>query len=133
LSEDELRTLEQIEDHAWGAPPADATRLIKTVYALRHKPVGLMNAEDLRVLVLQQVSLDVLVPVALTHLARNPLAEGDFYPGDLLAAVLKVPATFWREHPGELHRVSGVIEAALGHHAPEKLIRQQISRGRRLT
>jgi len=96
---DESLTLEQIEDRHWGNPPADATRLIKTVYELRHKPVGAMDTEDLRVLLLQQESVDVLVPVALTDLEQNPLAEGDFYPGDLLTVVLKTPQAYWQQHP----------------------------------
>jgi hypothetical protein len=60
---DESLTLEQIEEDHWGSPPADATRLIKTVYELRHKPVGAMDAEDLRVLLLQQEGIDVLTPL----------------------------------------------------------------------
>jgi len=109
---DESLTLEQIEDRSWGDPPADATRLIKTVYELRRKPVGTMDAEDLRLLVLQQESIDVLVPITLTYLEQNPLAEGDCYPGDLLTAVLKIPQAYWHQHPGQRRRVSAVIEAA---------------------
>ncbi|WP_033290971.1 contact-dependent growth inhibition system immunity protein [Amycolatopsis jejuensis] len=130
---DESLTLEQIEDHRWGSPPADATRLIKTVYELRHKPVSTMGTEDLRVLLLQQESVDILVPVALTRLERNPLAEGDFYPGDLLTAVLKIPQTYWQQHPDQRSHASAVIEAveALGnlddHDAPHDTIWQQIN------
>jgi hypothetical protein len=133
---DESLTLEQIEDRHWGNPPADATRLIKTVYELRHKPVGSMGVEDLRVLLLQQESVDVLVPVALTHLEQDPLAEGDFYPGDLLTAVLKVPQAYWQQHPDQRRRASAVIEAveALGnldnHDAPHETIWQQIQKFR---
>jgi hypothetical protein len=129
---DESLTLEQIEARHWGNPPADATRLIKTVYELRHKPVGAMDPEDLRVLLLQQESVDVLVPIALTHLEQNPLAEGDFYPGDLLTTVLKVPQAYWQQHPDQRSRASAVIEAveALGnlddHDAPHDTIWQQI-------
>jgi len=130
---DESLTLEQIEDRHWGDPSADATRLIKTVYELRHKPIGAMDTEDLRVLLLQQESLDVLVPVALTRLEQNPLAEGDFYPGDLLTAVLKIPQKYWQQHPDQRSRASAVITAveALGnlddHDAPHDTIRQQIN------
>lgn len=129
---DESLTLEQIDGRSWGNPPADATRLIKTVYALRHKPVGTMETEDLRVLLLQQESLDVLVPVALTRLSLNPLAEGDFYPGDLLVAVLKTPSSYWQAHPDEQIRATQVVEAVgmLGnlddHDAPHETIRSQI-------
>jgi hypothetical protein len=92
-----------------------------------------MHVEDLRVLLLQQESLDVLVPVALTHLEQNPLAEGDFYPGDLLDTVLQIPQAYWQQHPGQRHRVSAVITAveALGnledHNAPHDIIWQQIT------
>ncbi|RSM41901.1 hypothetical protein DMA12_23460 [Amycolatopsis balhimycina DSM 5908] len=129
---DESLTLEQIEDHRWGNPPADATRLIKTVYELRHKPISAMDIEDLRLLLLQQESLDVLVPVALNHLEQNPLAEGDFYPGDLLTAVLKSPHAYWQQHPDQYRRASAVITAveALGNlddkDAPHDTIWQQI-------
>lgn len=42
---DESLTLEQIEDRQWGSPPTDATRLVKTVYELRHKPLGAMDTK----------------------------------------------------------------------------------------
>jgi hypothetical protein len=130
---DESPTLEQIEDHRWGDPPADATRLTKTACELRRKPLGSMDAEDLRLLLLQQESVDTLVPVALTHLEQNPLAEGDFYPGDLLTAVLKIPQTYWQQHADQRRRASTVIGAveALGnldHHvAPHNTIWRQIN------
>ena len=130
---DESLTLEQIEQRRWGDPPADSTRLIKTVYELRHKPLGAMDIEDLRLLLLQQESVDVLVPIALTRLEQNPLAEGDFYPGDLLTAVLKIPQAYWQQHPDQRIRASAVTTAveALGnlddHDAPHESIWQQIN------
>ncbi|SFW49595.1 contact-dependent growth inhibition system immunity protein [Amycolatopsis australiensis] len=105
-------TLEQIEGRYWGEPPADATRLIKTVHELRRKPLAALDIEDLRVLLLQKEGVDVLVPIALTRLEQNPLAEGDFYPGDLLNAVLKIPEAYWRQHPDQHRRVSAVVAAA---------------------
>ncbi|MFI6029844.1 contact-dependent growth inhibition system immunity protein [Amycolatopsis magusensis] len=46
----------------------------------------------------------------LTRLERDPLAEGDFYVGDLLTAVLRIPRYYWRQHPDQLRRVSSVLE-----------------------
>src|SRR5690242_10449772 len=92
-------SLVQIEDDRWGEPPADATRLIATVHHLRHKPIHSLTAEDLRLLVAQRVGLNVLVPQALARLKQDPLLEGDFYPGDVLVAVLKVPHSYWLAHP----------------------------------
>lgn len=43
----------------------------------------------------QGFSLDVLLPRALTLLETDPLAEGDYYPGDLLVTVLGPRARAW--------------------------------------
>jgi hypothetical protein len=106
------QSLEQIEGDFWGDPPSDATRLITTVHALRRKPIGQLGTEDVRVLVAQRVGLDVVVPVALARLEQDPLAEGDFYPGDLLAAVLRVPGTYWQSRPSEAARLRTIADSA---------------------
>ncbi|WP_346055826.1 contact-dependent growth inhibition system immunity protein [Amycolatopsis dongchuanensis] len=116
LRNDEVRddlSLEQIEDEYWGEAPADATRLIRTVHDVRRKPLGQLGAEDYRVLLLQQVGVEVLVPRALTQLEREPLWEGDFYPGDVLSAVLQLPEQYWHAHPDQLARLSRIV-ATLG-------------------
>ncbi|WP_246127761.1 contact-dependent growth inhibition system immunity protein [Amycolatopsis rhizosphaerae] len=107
---DEL-SLEQIEDSFWGDAPADATRLIRTVHEVRRKPLGSLDAEDFRLLLLQQISTDVLVPRALAKLEQDPLWEGDFYPGDVLSAVLHLPEQYWQTHREELARLRRVIES----------------------
>ncbi|WP_436524237.1 contact-dependent growth inhibition system immunity protein [Actinoplanes sp. HUAS TT8] len=106
------RSLEAIEGDAWGDAPAGATRLISTVHELRRKAIGTLAVEDLRVLIGQRVGVAVLVPLALDILERDPLAEGDFYPGDLLSVVLRrVPADYWAGYPGESGRLDAVIAA----------------------
>ncbi len=47
----------------------------------------------------QNIGLSFLIPLALEKLAENPLASGDFYPGDLLKNVLDVKPEFWQENP----------------------------------
>ncbi|GAA2884608.1 hypothetical protein Acy02nite_17840 [Actinoplanes cyaneus] len=104
------QSLEEIEGDAWGDAPADATKLIATVHELRRKPIGLLQAEDLRVLLGQREGIPVLVPRALDILERDPLAEGDYYPGDLLNAVLnRVPADYWTTHPTESIRLRALV------------------------
>jgi hypothetical protein len=106
------QSLEQIEGDFWGDPPADATRLTATVHELRQRPVEQLGIEDLRVLTAQRVGLAVVVPLALARLEENPLAEGDFYPGDLLVAVLRVPPAYWQSHPDEAARLRTVAGSA---------------------
>ena len=94
------QSLEEIDGRPWGDPPADATRLVATVHRLRRVPIGRLDVEGLRLLIGQHESLDALVPLALERLESNPLAEGDYYPGDLLAAVLGVSGAHWHaNHP----------------------------------
>ncbi|MEV4345589.1 contact-dependent growth inhibition system immunity protein [Actinoplanes sp. NPDC049596] len=105
------QSLEEIEGKAWGDPPADASRLVATVYALRRRPVGTLGIEGLRVLIGQKEGLETLVPLALDELERDPLAEGDFYPGDLLASVLRVPHSYWQRHSDQATRLRAVTDA----------------------
>ena len=95
-------TLDDVDPPAWPAPAADATALIRRVHALRAVPLANLTAEDLRLLISQDVARPTLVPLALEVLHRDPLIEGAHYPGDLLQAVLCVPDVHWRAHPGQL-------------------------------
>ena len=102
-------SLEQIEGRAWGDAPADAGTLVNTVHRLRRKPVETLDAEDLRVLIAQRVGLPVLIPRALDLLENDPLAEGAYYPGDVLTAVLRTPAEFWATRPSETARLRALL------------------------
>lgn len=102
-------SLQEIEGDDWGDPPADATRLVRTAHQLRRTPLDELEAEDLRLLISQKIGLDVLVPRTLTLLEQNPLLEGDFYPGDVLAATLKIPSSYWSANPSQLTRIKHII------------------------
>ena len=107
------RSLQEIEGDDWGDPPRDTTYLVGTVHRLRRKPVGGLRVEDLRILIGQQIGLPVLVPLALERLEQDPLAEGDFYAGDLLVAVVRAPAEFWQANPhlaARLRDVTGSVD-----------------------
>jgi hypothetical protein len=106
------RTLQEIEGIDWG-PPTFGSHLVKTCHALRLKPLGSFSVEDLRILIGQSESLPVLVPLALTRLQEVPLAEGDFYPGDLLGSLLELEPSFWQLRPGEHREIREVAERAL--------------------
>jgi len=105
-------TLEQIDGVPWGDPPADATGLVATVHALRRKPLAQFDTEDLRVLLGQCVQPEFLVEMALDVLEQDPLAEGRYFPGDLLDAVLRQSADFWHRNPDHAERLDRVVTAA---------------------
>lgn len=105
------RSLEEIENDSWGPPPEDSTSLVATVHRLRSVPIGVLGAEELRLLLSQNTGVDVLLPLAVQRLRDDPLAEGDYYPGDLLAAVLQLPDATWQRHRGELSALLAVLRS----------------------
>ncbi|MCO1581817.1 contact-dependent growth inhibition system immunity protein [Crossiella sp. SN42] len=101
--------LTELERDDWGPPPPEATRLIARCHQLRRVPLDQLTTEDLRLLIGQHIGLPHLVPLALARLRLDPLLEGDFYPGDLLRAVLRAGAEFWAGHPGWQAEVAALV------------------------
>lgn len=106
-------TLEKIEQHDWGDPTVD-TYLVTTCHRLRRKPLDQFTVEDLRIMIGQKISLPILIPIAVEVLEADPLAEGDYFPGDLLAMVLSVDDSFWASHVDYSKRMTGVLERLRG-------------------
>ena len=102
-------SLQEIEDQDWGDPETAETGLIRNVRRYRRLPLRELGVEELRELILQQVSMEVLVPRALPILERDPRAAGVFFPGDLLDALLQAERGFWATHPEFAERVEGIL------------------------
>jgi contact-dependent growth inhibition (CDI) system CdiI-like immunity protein len=108
---DRSKTLEQLEQEDWGEPTFDS-HLVRECHRLRRVPVAAFRVEDLRIMIGQQIGLIRLVPLALEKLEGDPLAEGNYYAGDLLNAVVQLPRTFWDGRGEWLRRLSAVIGRA---------------------
>jgi len=104
-------TLEKLEGAVWGKPEYDSY-LVSTCHRLRKKSLDEFTAEDFRIMIGQGIGLAYLVPRALDLLERDPMAEGDYYPGDLLTMVVRAES-FVSTSPEYLGRLVGVIEQAL--------------------
>jgi len=92
-----FKTLEQLEKDVWG-PDTFGSHLTSTIHRLRKKVLNDFSIEDLRITIGQQEGLPYLVPLAIEVLKEDISAEGDFYEGDLLKAVLTVDPKFWKEN-----------------------------------
>lgn len=106
------KSLNELPGEHLGAPPAGATGLVIRCHRLHDVPVKDLTPGDLRVLVSQQFGLVHLVPLAVDLLASDALLDSQYYPGDLLIAVLRVVPDFWREHPDLRRRVDAILERA---------------------
>ncbi|MBT2364977.1 hypothetical protein J7E88_06475 [Streptomyces sp. ISL-10] len=103
------RSLEELEDDRWPAPPENTTMLVRTVHALRRKRLGELTVEDLRALITQDVGLPFLLPLALEVLRDDPMAEGKYYEGDLLFAVIGSEPAAWELFPDLAEELVAIV------------------------
>jgi hypothetical protein len=106
-----VSTIQQLENDDWGDPEPGDSFLVRRCTELRRKPLSEFTVENLRIMLGQQIAAPILLPMALDVLVKDPLAEGDFYPGDLLASVLRLPADAWASMPSQRERLSDVLAA----------------------
>lgn len=99
------KTLENLEKDYWGDVPKDESYLITTCHQLRKKQLRDFSVEDLRMMIGQSIGLRFLIPLAIETLEDHILAEGDFYEGDLLKAVLTSDRSYWKAEAGNWHTV----------------------------
>jgi hypothetical protein len=95
-----VATIEELEGVRWrdpGPPGPESTYLVRRCHELRRTPLETFTVEDLRIMLGQQIAVPILLPMALAVLREDPLAEGNYYPGDLLLAVLRLPDDVWRD------------------------------------
>jgi hypothetical protein len=83
------QSIEQLENDYW-TDTNFPTGLIERCFKYRKIPLRHLTIEQLRTLISQNIGLGFLLPAALEILRSNILAEGDYFPGDLLSAVLAV-------------------------------------------
>lgn len=105
---DRSKSLQEIENHDWGEPDPDVP-LAEKCHRLRRKPLAELTTEDLRLMIGQQISLPILVPLAVEVLEADPFAEGNCFQGDLLSSVLRLDEIFWNGHADSLQRIVRVV------------------------
>jgi len=105
-----FKTLEQLEKDEWG-PDTYGSKLTSTIHRLRKKVLNDFTIEDLRITIGQQEGLPYLVPLAIEVLKEDLFAEGDFYEGDLLKAVLTIDGKFWKVNGEYWNAVASLLKA----------------------
>lgn len=90
------KSLEELEGEKWPEPAYFSTKLVERVYRLRQQPLNELEADDVRLLLSQNMGLKYMIPMAVKILAEDPFHEALYYPGDLLWALLKVDPQLWQ-------------------------------------
>lgn len=82
--------------------PYDDSSVVQHMYYLHHTQARRWTVEDYRSLLYQEAALGTIFPIILPKvfeiLDYNIKADGGFYEGDLLDAVLGISPDFWKEH-----------------------------------
>jgi hypothetical protein len=121
---DREKSLDELDPPAWG-DPTFPSHLVTTCHQLRRKPLREFVVEDLRIMIGQHIGIPFLLPIAIEVIEREPLAEGDFYPGDLLVSVLSTDERLWTQHSDLAARVLAVLSR--GHELPDEIRRAAVA------
>ena len=92
------KTLDQLEGIEWGEPNFGSYVVINCCRP-RRVPLKDFTAEDLRLMIGQNISIEYLAPLALEQLELDPMVSGMYGDGDLLKSVQRLPSGFWEQHP----------------------------------
>jgi hypothetical protein len=92
------KSIESLEKENWGDVDPAQSGLVQRVLKLRKLPLDKFTIDDIRCMIGQQTGLPWLLELALEILEKNLFAEGDYYEGDLLNAILQIKPANWRFH-----------------------------------
>lgn len=79
--------------------PALDTYVIRTACAAMQKPLHMLTAEEIRLLIGQKTGLRELLPLAVGILREEPWIQTCYYAGDLLEQCRRLDAQDWHECP----------------------------------
>lgn len=102
------RSIEEIEGDYWDEPTFHSYVVVAS-HKARKKPLFELTAEDVRLLISQQISLDIVLPIAIDTLSTNVGIAAYFYEGDLLNAVLRINDDYWNLYKELYAKVAELI------------------------
>lgn len=108
------KSISNLEKRDFGDPRDAPTAMIRRCLELSRIPLDEFTVDDIRLMIGQNFSLQYLVPLAVEHLREDIFVEGNYYPGDLLASVLKVEAEFWRNNISVWKEIAELISERRG-------------------
>lgn len=104
------KSIEQLENDYWKDEIEFPSSLVINCHKYRKIPLNQLTIEQLRLLISQQIGLDYIVSIGLRELDKNILAEGDFYEGDLLLAISKLPPEYWTKNKSNFRTFKSLVE-----------------------
>lgn len=113
IKADSSKSLQELEGADWGDASTAETPMIGRVLVLRRKPLRHLSDSEVRLAVSQKVGFPFTLKLAIDRLSANPLLEGENYPGDVLAALLRVEDADWVGRHALRARLTELFEQAM--------------------
>ena len=89
------KSLQELDGADWGNPETAETPMIGRILTLRRRPLEELTNGEVRLAVGQKVGFPIVLELAIERLRENPLIEGDYHPGDVLAALVRLHEEDW--------------------------------------
>jgi hypothetical protein len=110
---DPSKSLQELDGVDWGDPAVAETPMIRRVLALRRKRLADLSNSEIRLAVGQKVGFPVILELAVDRLSSDPLLEGDYYPGDVLSALVRLDEKEWSGRDDLRVRLGELFTAAM--------------------
>lgn len=91
------KSLQELDGLDWGDPETAKTPMIGRVLALRRKPLAELTNGEVRLAIGQKVGFPFVLELAIKRLRADPLIESEYYPGDILAALVRLEEEDWED------------------------------------
>lgn len=105
------KSLEQLENDFWSESMEFPSSVVINCHKYRKIPLKDLTIEQIRLLISQKIGLEYLVEIAFEKLDENILAEGDYFEGDLLEVVSRIPNEYWTENPNNFQKLRQMLES----------------------
>lgn len=102
------KSIEELENEYWEDSSFDSY-VVQTSQRARKKPLSALSKEEIRLLIGQKIGLRYLIPMALSVIAENPLAEITYFEGDLLLQLLRLSEEDWEQNRADLECFRAII------------------------
>lgn len=103
------KTPEQLEGADLLSNPEFESYVLSRIVALRKTPLCDFSIEDLRMFIVQEITLPYVTELAIEILENNLFAEGDFQEGDLLESLLHLPISYWKSNGEQWKKLNALI------------------------
>lgn len=107
------KSLRELGAWSWLREPSEmelnSDRLTIELDRISKKKLCQYTPSDIYLAVSQEKGLQYTLPMAVPLLSDDLFIECEFYPGDLLKAVLSVPTTYYQHHTEDFIRIASLV------------------------